>query len=97
MDTIFTNSRPLPAPFSTTTLPLPNTGKHGAAVGTFFKYLRWSFAINLLLGLFYVGLVIVPYAVQQGFDTSKRMLRPKPDLDFSAGDEILGLFTGGVS
>eukprot|EP00056_Hartaetosiga_gracilis_P009173 m.131341 g.131341 ORF g.131341 m.131341 type:complete len:269 (-) comp13074_c0_seq3:1810-2616(-) len=35
-------------------------GKHGAAVGTFFRYLRWTFLLNLFVGLLYLGLATIP-------------------------------------
>ena len=35
-------------------------GKHGAAVGAYFTFLRWCLYLNLFIALVYVGFVIIP-------------------------------------
>ena len=35
-------------------------GKHGAAVGAYFTFLRWCLYLNLFIALIYVGFVIIP-------------------------------------
>lgn len=72
-------------------------GKHGAAVGAYFAALRWCFLVNMLLGVLYLGFVIIPYALQHGFDTYKRLLRPAYEGNYGSDAEFLGMFTGGVS
>lgn len=72
-------------------------GRHGAAVGTFFKFLRWSFLVNMLMGILFLGFVIVPYVIQHGVGTPTSLLEPDLSSSYNAEQEFLGLFTGGVS
>ncbi|EGD77778.1 hypothetical protein PTSG_08868 [Salpingoeca rosetta] len=71
-------------------------GRHGAAVGTYFRFLRLNFIINIILGICYVSFGIVPYAILQGYDTAENVLMPSIANDsYTAEEVILGLFSGG--
>ena len=65
-------------------------------MGTYYKFLRWSFLINMLMGILFLGFVIVPYVIQYDFHTSAEILQPPAEGNYNAEQEFLGLFTGGV-
>ena len=37
-----------------------DTGRHGQAVGTYFRYLRWNTLLNLLMGAIFIVFATVP-------------------------------------
>jgi hypothetical protein len=39
---------------------VPSQGKSGAAVGTFFRTLRWALVVNLFIAILWIAVVIIP-------------------------------------
>eukprot|EP00051_Salpingoeca_urceolata_P020521 m.308923 g.308923 ORF g.308923 m.308923 type:complete len:665 (-) comp19634_c2_seq19:4901-6895(-) len=73
-------------------------GKHGAAVGTYFRFLRWTLFVNIFMAVLFCFFIMVPYAIEHGRGESHTdEWQPVPNDDFSAAEEIIGLFTGGAS
>eukprot|EP00045_Choanoeca_perplexa_P011029 m.115252 g.115252 ORF g.115252 m.115252 type:complete len:881 (-) comp15486_c0_seq1:97-2739(-) len=71
-------------------------GRHGQAVGTYFRYLRWNFNMNVFMGLLYILLVTVPYGLQNGFTTAERLIQPQYNASSDGyAEEFAALLTGG--
>eukprot|EP00048_Salpingoeca_helianthica_P006675 m.101420 g.101420 ORF g.101420 m.101420 type:complete len:836 (+) comp14089_c0_seq6:47-2554(+) len=71
------------------------TGRHGAAVGTYFTFVRWTLFFNLFIALLWSLFVVVPYAIEFGFEHSKD-ITPAVITDYSTTETLIGLATGGA-
>eukprot|EP00048_Salpingoeca_helianthica_P006676 m.101432 g.101432 ORF g.101432 m.101432 type:complete len:839 (+) comp14089_c0_seq7:137-2653(+) len=71
-------------------------GKHGAAVGMYFTFLRWCLFLNLMLAILWIAFVVIPQALIHGFGVPSQ-LRPPVARASSLGAELVGLFTGTAS
>ena len=51
----------------------------------------------MLMGILFLGFVVVPYIIQHGVGSPTSLLQPDASSSYNAEQEFLGLFTGGVS
>ena len=76
-------------------LPAHSTSEHGRNVGVYFKFLRWSLTINVLLSLMWILFLILPYSDKIGFSEATHAINhadePEPE------PTIANFFTGIIS
>jgi len=70
-------------------------GTHGAAVGTFFNFMRYIMLFNLCLAALWALFIVVPYSAIFHFGNTNAIV-PAFDTSFSTSQTLVGLFTGGA-
>eukprot|EP00048_Salpingoeca_helianthica_P006674 m.101392 g.101392 ORF g.101392 m.101392 type:complete len:843 (+) comp14089_c0_seq4:55-2583(+) len=70
-------------------------GRHGAVAGQFFRFLRWSLVLNILIAFIWICFVIIPFVTTVQPLSTPASLRPAIEGGYSSQEKFVGLFTGG--